>query len=62
MREWLQKKNNQWDLAKALEQYKTITLEEAKSKGAPVPTFEDEPVVLPISGMDIDFRPGGSSS
>ena len=26
MREWLQKKNNQWDLAKALEQYKTIAL------------------------------------
>ncbi|KAH0898567.1 hypothetical protein HID58_048135 [Brassica napus] len=59
MREWLQKKNNQCDLAKALEQYKTVALEEAKNKGAPVPTFEDEPAVLPISGMDIDLRPGG---
>ena len=29
MREWLRKKSNQWDLAKALEQYKTVALEEA---------------------------------
>ncbi|KAF2551133.1 hypothetical protein F2Q68_00034974 [Brassica cretica] len=28
-----------------------IALEEAKNKGAPVPTFEDEPAVPPISGM-----------
>ena len=62
MREWLQKKSNQWDLAKDLEQYKTIALEEAQNKGAPVPTFEDEPVVPHVSGMDIDLRPGGSSS
>ncbi|KAF2555021.1 hypothetical protein F2Q68_00017406 [Brassica cretica] len=26
MREWLQKKNNQWDQAKALEQYQTVAL------------------------------------
>ncbi|KAH0851577.1 hypothetical protein HID58_094640 [Brassica napus] len=62
MSEWLQKKSNQWDLAKALEQYKTVALEEAQNKGAPVPTFEDEPVVPHVSGMDIDLRPGGSSS
>ena len=59
MSEWLQKKSNQWDLAKALEQYKTVALEEAQNKGAPVPTFEDEPVVPHVSGMDIDLRPGG---
>ncbi|KAH0873505.1 LOW QUALITY PROTEIN: hypothetical protein HID58_070867, partial [Brassica napus] len=39
------KKSNQWDLAKALEQYKTIALEEAQNKGAPVPLFEDEPAI-----------------
>ncbi|KAH0854352.1 hypothetical protein HID58_078926 [Brassica napus] len=53
------KKNNQWDLAKALEQYKTVALEEAKNKAAPVPTFEDEPAVPPISEIDLDLRPGG---
>ncbi|KAF3556003.1 hypothetical protein F2Q69_00013828 [Brassica cretica] len=62
MGEWLQKKSNQWDLAKALEQYKTVALEEAQNKGALVPTFEDEPVVPHVSRMDIDLRPGGSSS
>nr|VDC61082.1 unnamed protein product [Brassica rapa] len=35
---------------------------EAQNKGAPVPTFEDEPDVPYVSGMDIDLRPGGSSS
>ncbi|KAG5375952.1 hypothetical protein IGI04_040548 [Brassica rapa subsp. trilocularis] len=43
IREWLQKKSNQWDMNKALEQYKTVALEEAQNKGAPVPTFEDKP-------------------
>ncbi|KAH0879506.1 hypothetical protein HID58_066900 [Brassica napus] len=62
MREWLQRKSNQWDPAKALEQYKTVALEEAQNKGALVPTFEDEPVVPHVSGMDIDLRPWGSSS
>ena len=62
MREWLQKKSNQWDLAKALEQYKMVALEEAQNKGAPVPTFEDEPAVPHFSGMDIDLRLGGSYS
>ena len=62
MREWLQKKSYQWDLAKALEQYKTVALEEAQNKGALVPTFKDEPAVPHASGMDIDLRPGGSSS
>ena len=62
MREWLQRKNDQWDLAKALAQYKTVVLEEAKNKGVPVPTFENEPTFPPNSGMDIDLRPRGSSS
>ncbi|KAL0684140.1 hypothetical protein Bca4012_050988 [Brassica carinata] len=61
MREWLQRKNDQWDLGKALAQYKTVVLEEAKNKGAPVPTFENEPTIPPDSRMDIDSRPGGSS-
>ncbi|KAH0917477.1 LOW QUALITY PROTEIN: hypothetical protein HID58_025137, partial [Brassica napus] len=57
----LSRKNDQWDLAKALAQYKTVVLVEAQNKGAPVPTFENEPTI-PDSGMDIDLRPGGSSS
>ena len=51
MREWLQRKNDQWDLAKALAQYKTVVLEESKNKGATVPTFENEPTIPPDSGM-----------
>ena len=62
MREWLQRKNDQWDLAKALAQYKTVVLEESKNKGATVPTFENEPTIPPDSGMGIDLRPGGYSS
>ncbi|KAH0898496.1 hypothetical protein HID58_048064 [Brassica napus] len=61
MREWLHRKNDQWDLAKAFAQYKTVVLEEAKNKGAPVLTFENEPTIPPDSRMDIDSRPGGSS-
>ncbi|KAH0910780.1 hypothetical protein HID58_034101 [Brassica napus] len=57
----LRRKNDHWDLAKALAQYKTVVLEEAKNKGAPVPTFENEPTIPPDFGMDIDSRPGGSS-
>ena len=62
MREWLKGQSNQWDLVKALEQYKAITLEEAKNKIAPLPTFEDEPAIPSVSRMDVDRRPGGSSS
>ncbi|KAF3584706.1 hypothetical protein F2Q69_00028787 [Brassica cretica] len=54
MREWLKEQSTQWDLAKALEQYKAVTLEEAKNKNAPLPTFEDEPAIPPVSR-----RPGG---
>ncbi|KAL0683773.1 hypothetical protein Bca4012_050621 [Brassica carinata] len=37
MREWLKKQSAQWDLVTALEQYKTVVREEARSKGAPFP-------------------------
>ena len=57
MREWLKGQSNQWDLAKALEQYKAVTLEEVKHKNAPLPTFEDEAAIPPVSR-----RPGGSST
>ncbi|KAL0733689.1 hypothetical protein Bca4012_009899 [Brassica carinata] len=62
MREWLQRKSDKWDLTKALEQYKTVVVEEAKNRNAPAPTFEDEPVIPPGSRMDVDPRPGGSPS
>ena len=37
MREWFKGQSNQWDLAKALEQYKAITLEEAKKQECSTP-------------------------
>ncbi|KAH0879382.1 hypothetical protein HID58_066776, partial [Brassica napus] len=57
MREWLRKHSAQWDLTKALEQYKA-----ARNKGAPPPTFEDEPAILLVSEMDVDssVKPRGS--
>lgn len=54
MREWLKKQNDQWDLAKALEQYKAVIREEAMNKSVPPPTFEDKPVIPPVSNMDVD--------
>ncbi|KAH0898835.1 hypothetical protein HID58_048403 [Brassica napus] len=62
MREWLRKQSAQWDLVTALEQYKTVVQEEARSKGAPLPTFEDEPAIPPSSDMDMDssVKPRGS--
>ncbi|KAF2619043.1 hypothetical protein F2Q68_00039952 [Brassica cretica] len=54
MREWLKKQNDQWDLAKALEQYKAVIREEAMNKSVPPPTFEDKPVIPPVSDMDVD--------
>ncbi|KAF3572077.1 hypothetical protein F2Q69_00059615 [Brassica cretica] len=53
MREWLKKQNDQWDLAKALEQYKAVIREEAMNKSVPPPTFEDKPVIPPVSDMDL---------
>ncbi|KAF2570133.1 hypothetical protein F2Q70_00002861 [Brassica cretica] len=43
-----------WELMRALEQYKAVVQEEARSKGAPLPTFEDEPAIPPSSDMDVD--------
>ncbi|KAF3564348.1 hypothetical protein DY000_02014976 [Brassica cretica] len=62
MREWLRKQSAQWDLVTALEQYKAVVQEEARSKGAPLPTFEDEPAIPPSSDMDVDssVKPRGS--
>ncbi|KAG2311551.1 hypothetical protein Bca52824_023108 [Brassica carinata] len=60
---WLQRKSDKWDLTKALEQYKTVVLEEAKNRNAPAPTFEDEPVIPPGSRMDTgraSLQPGAS--
>ncbi|KAF2538110.1 hypothetical protein F2Q68_00020656 [Brassica cretica] len=54
MREWLRKKSAQWDLVMALEQYKAVVQEEARSKGAPLPTFEDELAIPPSSDRDVD--------
>ncbi|KAL0649846.1 hypothetical protein Bca4012_092537 [Brassica carinata] len=54
MREWLKKQNDQWDLDKALEQYKAVIREEAMNKSVPPPTFEDKPVIPPVSNMDVD--------
>ncbi|KAF2572632.1 hypothetical protein F2Q70_00002961 [Brassica cretica] len=53
MREWLKKQSDQWELAKALEQYKVVIREEARNKGAP-PTFEDEPDIPLVPEMDMD--------
>ncbi|KAF3567475.1 hypothetical protein DY000_02014457 [Brassica cretica] len=62
MREWLRKQSAQWDLVTALEQYKAVVQEEARSKGAPLPTLEDEPAIPPSSDMDVDssVKPRGS--
>ncbi|KAF3513182.1 hypothetical protein F2Q69_00006619 [Brassica cretica] len=50
------------DLAKALEQYKVVIWEEARNKGVPPPTFEDEPAIPLVSELDVDSsaKPGGS--
>ncbi|KAF2561333.1 hypothetical protein F2Q70_00017645 [Brassica cretica] len=62
MSEWLRKQSAQWDLVTALEQYKAVVQEEAKNKGAPPSTFEDEPSIQPVSEMDVDssIKPRGS--
>ncbi|KAF2620546.1 hypothetical protein F2Q68_00038996 [Brassica cretica] len=49
MREWLNKQSSQWDLNRALDQYKMVILEEAKNKGDPPPSFEDDPAIPPAS-------------
>ncbi|KAF2619196.1 hypothetical protein F2Q68_00039207 [Brassica cretica] len=51
-----------WDLVTTLEQYKAVVQEEARNKGAPPPTFEDEPAIPPVSEMDVDsfVKPRGS--
>ncbi|KAF2591175.1 hypothetical protein F2Q70_00038575 [Brassica cretica] len=43
-------------------QYKAGVQEEARNKGAPPPTFEDEPAIPPVSEMDVDssIKPRGS--
>ncbi|KAF2546690.1 hypothetical protein F2Q70_00022091 [Brassica cretica] len=53
MREWLKGQSNQWDLAKALEQYKAVTLEEAKNKNAPLLIYG---VLYILSGVALDGR------
>ncbi|KAF2574233.1 hypothetical protein F2Q70_00002746 [Brassica cretica] len=64
MREWLRNQSAQWDLAKVLEQYKAVIQEEARNKGAPPPTFEDELAIPLVSEMDVDssVKPRGSST
>ena len=54
MREWLNKQSSQWDLNRVLDQYKMVILEEAKNKGDPPPSFEDDPAIPPASEMDVD--------
>ncbi|KAF2538743.1 hypothetical protein F2Q68_00021783 [Brassica cretica] len=58
MREWLNKQSGQWDLNRALDQYKMVILEEAKKKGDPPLSFEDEPAIPPASEMDVDLKGG----
>ena len=62
MREWLRKQSARWDLLTTLEQYKAVVREEARNKGAPPPTFKDEPAIPPVSEMDVDsfVKPRGS--
>ncbi|KAH0862257.1 hypothetical protein HID58_079468 [Brassica napus] len=62
MREWLRKQSARWDLVTALEQYKVVVQEEARNKGAPPPTFEDQPPIPRVSNMDVDssVKPRGS--
>ena len=62
MKEWLRKQSAQWDLVTVLEQYKAVVQEEARSKGAPLPTFEDELAIPPSSDRDVDssVKPRGS--
>ena len=62
MREWLRKQSAQWDLVTVWEQYMTVVQEETRNKGAPLPTFEDEPAIPPCSDMDVDssVKPRGS--
>ncbi|KAL0745154.1 hypothetical protein Bca101_101096 [Brassica carinata] len=62
MREWLRKQSAKWDLVTALEQYKAVVQEDDMNKGVPPPTFEDEPVILLVSEMDVDLsvKPRGS--
>ena len=55
MREWLNEQSGQWDLSRALDQNKMVVLEEAKNKGDPPPSFEDEPAIPPASEMDVDL-------
>ncbi|KAH0936356.1 hypothetical protein HID58_013473 [Brassica napus] len=52
--EWLNKQSGQWDLNRALDQYKMVILEEAKNKGDPPPSFEDEPAISSASEIDVD--------
>ncbi|KAL0649902.1 hypothetical protein Bca4012_092593 [Brassica carinata] len=42
--------------------YKAVVQEEARNKGAPPPTFKDEPAIPPVSEMDVDsfVKPRGS--
>ncbi|KAL0750300.1 hypothetical protein Bca101_032303 [Brassica carinata] len=47
--------SGQWDLSRALDQNKMVVLEEAKNKGDPPPSFEDEPAIPPASEMDVDL-------
>ncbi|KAL0696248.1 hypothetical protein Bca4012_063428 [Brassica carinata] len=56
MREWINKQSDQWDLARALDQYKTVVLEDAKNKGIAPPSFDDEPAV-PSSRARSSARP-----
>ncbi|KAL0704874.1 hypothetical protein Bca4012_071299 [Brassica carinata] len=53
MREWLKKQSDQWDLAKALDQYKMVMIEEARNKRVAPPSFDDEPAIPPTSEMDV---------
>ena len=54
MREWIRKKSDQWNLAKALDQYKTVVLEEAKNKGIAPHSFDDEPAIPSSYEMDVE--------
>lgn len=53
MREWLKKQSDQCDLAKALDQYKMVMIEEARNKGVAPPSFDDEPAIPLTSKMDL---------
>ncbi|KAL0723131.1 hypothetical protein Bca4012_037730 [Brassica carinata] len=54
IREWLNGQAHKWNLARELDNFKTVVLTEARFKGVDPPSFEDELVIPPSSDMEVD--------